>query len=61
MKTKLMATCYACDRDVEKGVWIDGGDWTFYCLDCYQKYEKEFPSWEGARKRYWPNENEENG
>ena len=45
-------TCYACDGDFEEGVWIDGGEWTFYCPDCYQKNEKQFPSWEHAEKRY---------
>ena len=44
--------CYACDRDSEEGVWIDGGDWTFYCSECFAKYEKEFPCWEHAKKRY---------
>lgn len=45
-------TCYACDRDSEEGVWINAGEWTFYCPQCFDKYEQEFPSWRRAEKRY---------
>lgn len=49
---KLKVTCYACDRDSEEGVWIEGGTWTFYCLECFHEAEEQFPSWKYAEKRY---------
>ena len=45
-------TCYACDGDFAEGVWIDAGEWIFYCLNCFHEAEKHFPSWEHAEKRY---------
>ena len=54
---KLKVTCYACDRDSEEGVWIDGGTWTFYCLECYRKNEEQFPNWEHAEKRHLTKDN----
>ncbi len=50
-------TCYACGGDFAEGVWIDAGEWTFYCKECYQKYEEEFPSWKRAAKRYLTKDN----
>ena len=50
-------TCYACYGDFEEGVWIDGGEWTFYCLECYREGEEQFPSWKQAEKRYVTKDN----
>jgi hypothetical protein len=54
---KLKVTCYACDRDSEEGVWIDTGEWTFYCFECCMKNEEQFPNWEHAEKRYLTKDN----
>jgi hypothetical protein len=53
-------TCFACDGDFEEGVWIDGGEWTFYCLECYRENEEQFPSWKQAEKRYLTKDNNDN-
>jgi len=50
-------TCYACNGDFEEGVWIDAGEWTFYCLECFQEAEEQFPSWKHAEKRYLTEDN----
>ena len=50
-------TCYACDGDFAEGVWIDTGEWIFYCLKCFHEAEKHFPSWEHAEKRYLMKDN----
>lgn len=54
---KLRLTCYACDRDSEEGVWIDAGEWIFYCQECYEEGKEQFPSWEHAKKRYLTEDN----
>jgi hypothetical protein len=53
-------TCFACDGDFEEGVWIDGGEWTFYCSECYRENEEQFPSWKQAEKRYLTKDNNDN-
>lgn len=50
-------TCYACDGEFREGVWVDGGEWTFYCPECYRKNEEQFPCWKYAEKRYLTKDN----
>jgi hypothetical protein len=54
---EVKLTCFACGEDVTEGVWIDGGTWTFYCLECFHEAEEQFPSWEHAEKRYLTKDN----